>query len=80
MSRAEDLGLDIEYQDELRAEARERMKDVLWEEFHMTYSSTDIVKDMVESGEYTEDIVDALGDEYEEHRQMMFEEFCESRE
>ena len=70
--------LQAEYQDDMRAEARESLRDSITAEFEMSYSDRDVLKDMVDNGDWVE-MIDLLGEVFDEHKQMMIDEYAEMR-
>ena len=69
--------LDEARQDRLD-EARESVKDAMWVEFYQTYSTDDVLTDMIKEGD-SEEMRELLGDYFEEHKEIMFEQYCEHR-
>lgn len=69
--------------DEMRADARNYERDALWEEFVQTYSDDDIYLDYCQEFNltYDENEIDTFceGEEYDEHVEVMFEQYCEHR-
>lgn len=68
-----------DYKEEQRQEARESMRDSLMSEFEMGVGTDDILKDMIENGD-SEEMKELLGDCFDEHKEMMFQEYCDNRD
>lgn len=77
------MGIDIADRIERRAKAQEAIDDALSSEFDQSYSENDIIADyekefnvkLSEQDLENEDIQDEL----EEHKQWMFETYCDER-
>lgn len=77
-----------EYEQEKRWEAYETRRDLIMQEFEMSYSNIDILKDMFENMT-KEEIIEYVceddgeylfeGDVFEEHKEAMMHEYCEHR-
>jgi hypothetical protein len=69
-------------EDEMRADAQNYYWDALWSEFELTYSENDLLEEYEQhlGRRVDADEIEKWNDDFEEFKQMLFNEYCENRD